>query len=119
MDMASGREVTENVRSVYLRTSPDNYRVIKRWEIENYLFDKEVLKKYCTDNGLKFNEIEYDNFVTDIVNQHVKDNFSHIRNFCGIVTNINAEKFKIDLAKHITEDMAVYRELESCIFEKD
>ena len=33
---------------------------MRRWEIENYLFDKEVLKSYCEKNGLVFNEINYD-----------------------------------------------------------
>lgn len=46
-DMASGRATSENDRQVYLNTNPQSHRVLKRLEIENYLYDKEVLKAYC------------------------------------------------------------------------
>lgn len=45
MDMASEKKVTDDIRDRYLRLNSDNHRVLTRWEIENYLFDKEVLKK--------------------------------------------------------------------------
>jgi hypothetical protein len=48
----------------------------------------------------------------------VKDGTSRIKNICGINTNINAERFGLNLSKHITEDMPVYSELESCIFQR-
>lgn len=41
-DMASGKETTEEDRLLYLSNNPQNHRVLKRFEIENYLFDKEV-----------------------------------------------------------------------------
>jgi len=119
MDMASGATVTEDMRSRYLRLNPENHRILTRWEIENFLFDKEILKKYCADSGLDFNEVEYDKFVTDIINQDVKKEFSQIKSFCGITTNISKEKFKIDLAGHITNEMDIYKELEKCIFKID
>jgi len=114
-DISSGRLNTENDRQVYLDNNPDNYRVLKRWEIENYLYDKEVLKKYCLNNNLEFKETDYDNFVTDIVNQNVKDSTGNIKNFCSIITNVNPEQFKLNLAGLITEEMSIYSELESCI----
>ena len=50
------------------------YRVLKRFELENYLFDKEILSKYCESKGdLTFDEAAYDEFVTDINNQNIKD----------------------------------------------
>lgn len=70
---------------------------MKRWEMENYLFDKEVLKAYCARKELVFDEEAYDACVTDIANQHVKEDLSKIRNFCGINTSISADKFKIEL----------------------
>lgn len=117
-DMASGRDTNENDRQVYLQNNPDNHRVLKRWEIENYLYDKEVLENYCEKNGLVFNVQAYDQFVTDIVNQNLKDATGRIKNFCGITSSINAEKFKLTLSEYISEEMAVYNELVSCVFER-
>jgi hypothetical protein len=117
-DISSGKPNSESDRQIYLKTNPRNHRVLKRWEIENYLYDKEVLKKYCDLNKLQFHENEYDKFVTDIDNQNLKDESVRIRNYCGIVTSINIETFKIELSKVITEDMSVFKELENCIFER-
>lgn len=115
-DVSSGKSNTENDRQVYLQNNPANYRIMKRWEIENYLYDKEVLKLYCDKNSLVFNEIEYDKFATDIDNNNLKDATGRIKNYCGITTSINAESFKLSLSNYVTEDMSVYKELEQCIF---
>lgn len=117
-DIASGKDVTERDRQIYLSNNGKNHRVLKRFEIENYLYDKEVLKKYCEQEGLAFDEASYDKFVTDINNQHLKDETGRIKNFCGISTSINAEKFKRNLAKVIDDSMQVYQELEQVIFDE-
>lgn len=117
-DMASGKDTTEADRQMYLSNNPQNHRVLNRFEIENYLYDKEVLKKYCEINKKTFDEAAYDAFVTDIVNQQVKDSTGHIRNFCGIVGSINAEVFKKNLSKVIDDSMQVYKELERVIFQR-
>lgn len=117
-DISSGKSNDENDRQVYLKNNPKSHRVLKRWEIENYLFDKEVLKKYCSENGLTFDEAEYDKFVADITNQNLKDEVNRIKNYCGITTSINPETFKIQLSKIVDDTMSVYRELEECIFER-
>lgn len=117
-DMASGKNTTEADRQIYLSNNSQNHRVLNRFEIENYLYDKEVLKKYCEKNELMFDEVAYDSFVTDIVNQQVKDSTGRIRNFCGITASINAEVFKKNLAKVIDSSMQVYSELEQVIFQR-
>lgn len=117
-DISSGRLNTENDRQVYLQNNPQNHRILKRWEIENYLFDKEILKKYCTQNGLVFKEAEYDSFVTDIDNQNIKDETLRIKNICSIITNVNAEQFKLNLSTLITDDTTIFTELEKCIFNR-
>lgn len=117
-DMASGKNTTENDRQQYLDLNPINHRVIKRWELENYLYDKEVLKTYCNKNQLVFSETDYDTYVTDIMNQQVKDETGKIKNFCNLRVNINPERFKIELSKYITPNMNVYKELEDCIFRR-
>ncbi len=61
---------------------------------------------------------ELDAFVTDIINNHVKDATGHIKNFCNLRISMNPDKFKIKLSKFITPDMVVYTELEDCIFHR-
>jgi AAA15 family ATPase/GTPase len=118
-DISSGRLNTENDRQIHLGNNSPNHRVLKRWEIENYLFDKEVLKKYCTSQGLVFKEADYDAFVTDIINQNIKDETGRIKNFCSILTNVNAVQFKLNLSLLITDDMSIYNELEDCVFNRN
>ncbi len=118
-DLSSGKSNTEADRQLYLKNNPQNHRVLNRWEIENYLFDKEVLQKYCSVNGLAFNETDYDGYVTDAVNQNLKDSTGRIKNFCSIVTSINQEIFKLELSKIITPDMSIFTELENVIFSRN
>lgn len=117
-DVSSGKTNTENDRQVYLQNNPKNHRILKRWEIENYLYDKEVLKAYCEKTGLSFDEIEYDKFVTNVFDQNLKDETGRIKKYCGITTSINPENFKLTLSQYITEEMIVYKELEECIFQR-
>ncbi|WP_117195295.1 hypothetical protein [Rhizobium terrae] len=116
--MASGKIVSEHDRRIYLKNNALNHRVMKRLELENYLYDKEVLQAYCAANNLTFEETSYDAFVTDIVNQNLKDSTGRIKSICGIKTNINAEIFKLSLADYFTEKMAAFLELRDCIFER-
>ncbi|WP_439600629.1 AAA family ATPase [Devosia sp.] len=117
-DMASGKDTSENDRQVYLATNPHNHRVMKRFEIENYLYDKEVLRAYCADHSLTFDEASYDIFVTDISNQNLKDETARIRNFCGIKGSVTADTFKLTLAGYLTEGMTAFAELHDCIFRR-
>lgn len=117
-DMASGKPTNERDRQVYLRTNPDNHRVIRRWEIENYLYDKEVLKAYCIGEGLSFDEAAYDTFVTNIYDQDLKGETSRIKNLCGIKGSISSDAFKILLSGYLTEEMPAFQELEDCIFNR-
>ena len=118
-DMASGKDTSEKDRQLYLTNNPDNHRVLKRWEIENYLYDKEVLNKYCSENTLEFKEQDYDEFVGNIEDQNLKDATGRIKNYCSIVGSVTSEQFKLSLSNYITEDMAVYKSLELCIFAKN
>lgn len=117
-DMASGKPTDESDRQKYLKLNADNHRLLKRWEIENYLYDKDVLKAYCSGEGLLFEEVAYDTFVTNINDQDLKAETNRIKNFCGIQFSINEEKFKFELSKHITPEMPVFRELQDCIFHR-
>lgn len=119
-DIASGKLVSEKDRQEYLSNQDTRFRVMRRWEIENYLFDGEVLKEYCKKNEKPFDEDKYNQNFTkeDLMNSDVKSKFSLIKSICSISTPISAEKFKINLSELITADMSIYQELKSCIFER-
>jgi ABC-type cobalamin/Fe3+-siderophores transport system ATPase subunit len=117
-DMASGKATSENDRKIYLDNNPQFHRVLKRWEIENYLYDKVVLQSYCSANDLTFDEKAYDSLVKDVHNQDLKSETQRIKNICGIVGSISQDNFKVTLSKHLTQDMDVYSELEACIFSR-
>ena len=115
-DMASGKITDLKDRELYLENNPKNHRVLKRFEIENYLYDKEVLEAYCLDKKLEFNLDKYNNIVKDINNDNLKDQTSTIKSCCNIIGSLNPEVFKRNLASYITKDMKVYKELEEVIF---
>ncbi len=115
-DSASGKQTSMADRDIYLDSNPTHHRMLERWEIENYLYDKEVLQEYCKLKDLQFDENAYDNFVTDIENQNLKDETGRIKTICNIIVSINQEKFKINLSEVINKNMKIYKALESCIF---
>ena len=79
---------------------------------------KEVLKKYCLGNSLEFDETAYDEFVKNIEDENLKDATGRIKNYCHIIGSINSEKFKLSLSEYISEDMEIYKLMESCILER-
>jgi hypothetical protein len=91
---------------------------LKRWEIENYLYDKAVLQSYCSANGLTFDEEAYDSLVKDVDNQDLKSETGRIKNICGIVGSVSQDNFKVTLSRYLTQDMEAYSELEACIFRR-
>ena len=117
-DMASGKPTDEKDRQIYLKNNKDNHRVLKRWEIENYLFDKEVLKAYCAKEDTTFDDEAYNNLVKNIQDDNVKEKVNQIKNICGVTGSINPETFKKTLAGCIDSSMAVYKELDDVIFHR-
>lgn len=117
-DMLSDKDATEEDRQKYLNINSDHHRVIKRREIENYLFDESVLQKYCFESGLIFNKQLYTSSINNIFDSDVKDNIATIKKICGITDNIGNGDFKIKLSEMITDDMQVYKDLEDSIFER-
>ncbi len=115
-DISSGKPTTEQQRQMYLQNHNNSHRVLKRWEIENYLYDEEVLTAYCDATGLRFDAAKYHSIVRNIVDDDVKKLTGAIKTICGISTPVNPELFKLNLARVISPEMGVYKELESCIF---
>ena len=118
-DFASGKSTTINDRKVYLKNNPKNHRVLLRWELENYLYDKEVLQRYSKKHNLQFDESAYDQHVNDITTDNVKDKTGIMKNVCGISGSISVGIFKTELSKCITSEMTVYKDLHDCIFDQD
>ncbi len=78
-----------------------------------------LIKKFLrisAKSELVFKESDFDAFVTDVINQNIKDETNRIKKFCGINVNVNSEQFKLNLSELVTEETIVFAELESCIF---
>lgn len=102
---------TEEQRIYHLSASTLN-RVLQRRELENYLFDKEIMKLYFSE----IDEQAYDGLVQDIYTQDLKvgqlrQKLMHLTNFRGTL-----ERFMRELAECISKDTQVYKELKGCIF---
>ena len=67
--------------------------MLKRFELENYLYDKEILEAYCKKENLTFNVEKYNKIVFDVVNENLKDKTGAIKSCCNIVGSVNAEGF--------------------------
>ena len=115
-DFASGATTDQNDRRTYLGNQAPNHRVLVRWEIENYLYDREVLKRYCDGQGLDFDEAAYSRMVDDVADDKLKDRTGEVKRACGVKGSISPYHFKLQLATYLTPDTSVYRELEACIF---
>lgn len=115
-DMVSGGTASAADREIYLANNPSYHRVLRRFELENYLFDKEVLRSYCQEAGTEFNEVAFDELVKSIADDRVKDFIGRIKSICGIVTSISPHVFKTRLADHIKPGMACFLDLDLSIF---
>jgi predicted ATPase len=90
----------------------DNRRMLKRREIENYLFDFEIVSRKYPSVVVD----EYNKIVSNIENADVKSKTGEIMNFCGIANGITGEDFKKELATFITSETNAYRDLKGVIF---
>ena len=118
-DFASGSRTDQNDRRTYLENHSHNHRVLMRWEIENYLYDQEVLKHYCDDHGLEFDEEAYSQIIVkDIADDNVKDQTGAVKRACGVKGSISPYHFKLQLATYITPGTSVYQELKACVFDR-
>ena len=86
--------------------------------MENYLYDSEVLERYCLGKGRLLDTEKYDAVVSDIHNDDVKEKTAGIKSACGVKSSISVNIFKLRLAECIEPGMAVYDELHECIFQE-
>jgi predicted ATPase len=116
MDINSdGSPTTEDQRNTFINENPEANRMLKRREMENYIFDFEILtKQYPAITSEQYSEI-----VTDVRRGNIKDSVGTIMSLCGITTGMNKEEFKLLVSKNITEDTNIYKELCSCVFSEE
>jgi hypothetical protein len=106
-------ELSDADRAGFLAADPTN-RMLNRREIENYLFDKEVLGTFCTKNASVFDEARYDAAVTNIQTQDLKPVQQQIMAACNFRGGL--PDFKRALAVAVTADLASHTELAASIF---
>jgi len=100
-------------RDNFLKEDRSN-RMLKRRDLENYLFDKELLRNYCDANSIDFKENEYDALIKDINNMDLKPIQPKLKIFISYTDNI--EKLKVELSKYIKKELLIYNELKESIF---
>ena len=106
---------TDEGRTQWIATGT-NYRMLSRREIENYLFDYEVLSAYGLSRTRVVPQPEYDAIVSDIRTQDLKvgDVTLRIKELCGDET-MSHDQFKRTLAGAMIGTQAA-AELERDIF---
>jgi len=109
---SSGNATTIEQRTNWLSEALDYRRMLKRREIENYLFDPEILKSYRNDIDLS---LIYDSEIID-VNIDAKSKLTKILLSLDLQGKISGRELKLNLARHIKEGTKVFEELSSCIF---
>ncbi len=82
---------------------------LARREFENYLFDYEIILKAFPSVSRE----NYEEIISDIVNDDVKSKISQIKSICG---EPSESRLKLRLAEMITLDTNVYHELKKIIF---
>lgn len=106
-------EKTEAEREKFLGADA-SHRMLKRREIENYLFDKEILQIFCSQNSTNFDENKYKSNVIDINQQDLKPIQQDIQACCGVSGDIT--NFKRGLAKAVLSSTHVFSLLNNEIF---
>jgi len=106
---------TDAERTAFLKESKAN-RMLERRELENYLYDKEIVALCAKAAGIAFDEARYDAAVKDVRTQDLKmaPVPAEVQQLCG--SKLSADKLKVQLAGHVTAGTAVYAELHACIF---
>ncbi|MCK9393222.1 MAG: ATP-binding protein [Candidatus Paceibacterota bacterium] len=93
------------------QASDPTQKFLARKEIENYLLDPEIIKKYCSINGKDYGTIT--TALTDVINDDAKSLQGAIATQCGYVGTV--DNFKKELAKIISADTELYKTLKADI----
>jgi len=114
LDILKDRDqLTDAERTAFLAEDASR-RMLSRHELENYLFDKEVLQAFCAGRGGAFDEARYDAAVNDVRMQDLKLVQQEIQAACAFRGTM--PEFKRALASAFDPAFAVYQDLEASIF---
>ncbi|MCF7834123.1 MAG: ATP-binding protein [Candidatus Pacebacteria bacterium] len=108
-------DLTEQERIDFLGASSSN-KMLERREIENYVFDYEILNAYAVSISNNINKTDYDKIVTDIENQDLKLGTTMVDLQKLVNGKGSLESFKIELSKFIIPTTEVYKRLYTVIF---
>lgn len=109
-DVETDWSITALQRTDYLQ-SDSKLRMLKRREIENYIFDFEILSKEYPTITIEL----YNTIVSDIDNDDIKLKITQLKTLCWVETSISKDWWKKLLAKHITSDTDIYQELKNVL----
>ncbi len=112
-DIMNGRPTTSQERQQFLNEA-SFHRMLIRKEIENYLFDFEIIHKAFP----LVTEAQYQGVIPNILAEDVKEATGRLMELCQVnnIRGMNREAFKKSLAKQVTPDTVVYQELVSVVF---
>ncbi|MEA1883956.1 MAG: ATP-binding protein [Thermotogota bacterium] len=111
-DINSDKSITTDQQRINWLDEDNMRRMLNRKEIENYLFDIEVLCRFHEYLDVD----EYYKLIQDIYNGDMKETTGQLMDFLGIKTGMNKEDLKKQLARLITPEMDIFKELEDAIF---
>jgi energy-coupling factor transporter ATP-binding protein EcfA2 len=106
--------LSDTDRLAFLAAS-SSHRMLKRREVENYLFDFDVLQNYGNAKGVKVEKALYDAIVTDILSDDLKvgQTLQKLAQLCGHHGKVAL--LKKELGKFLPGTPAC-QELHDCIF---
>lgn len=104
---------TEDERAAWLRKA-SHHRMLKRRELENYLFDVDVLSSFCEAHGRVLDKERYSKTVRDVIMQDLKREQQQLQALCG-EPHMKSRDFKLALACHVRGTRAG-AELRDCVF---
>lgn len=109
-------ELSDEERNTFV-AAEQHHLMLQRREVENYLFDHEVLHRYCQINGTSLDTGQYRSLVQNIRTDDLKlgQTQQQLKHLCRS-PEPNIAGFKKQLAECFDPSMSVYAELDSCIF---
>ena len=109
------RDQTTDAERLGFLAESSVHRMLERPEIENYLFDPEILQAACSANGTVFDQAQYATLIQNIKKDDLKlgQTMQKLTQLCGHKGDIAS--FKKSLATHITPSTQIYAELRDCI----
>ena len=99
-----GTPTSQLQRDEFIAADPAINRMLERKEVENYLFDFEIISKQYPS----VTQEQYNLIITDIRDGDVKRSTGAIMSLCGVNTGIDQEEFKLLLSKQIVPATNTY-----------